>query len=330
MKLITILAAFCLAASVHAGQIIVRTAAATNENPAEAGKAAARALKTALAGAEPQIVLAFDCFEDKANKQKLLDAVATVFPKDKIHGGAAYGMFTQAGSLDDNGVTLLAIGGDGVTVRVAFTEKMGAAGLTLEKDAAQLTKALNTAGAHLAQQLPGIADASLLLLISDAHSPKNQLLIDGVQSVAGKKLRITGGSVNKNAGQNWVYHRGQVYTDSAIAVTLKGEFTVAQTGRQAKDNDAVLATAKEGSALAVTNLKKPPFAVIIFDCAGRKGKLKNLSDELAAIQTSIGKTVPLFGCYCAGEYGPADATDLPDPTACYGRGWHVMVSALGQ
>ena len=70
-------------------------------------------------------------------------------------------------------------------------------------------------------------------------------------------------------------------------------------------------------------------AALAFDCAGRMGKLKNLGDELKEVQRSIGNSVPLFGCYCAGEYGPADAADLKKGV-CYGRGWHIMFTALAR
>ena len=76
-------------------------------------------------------------------------------------------------------------------------------------------------------------------------------------------------------------------------------------------------------------LKGKPFAAIVFDCAGRKGKLNKLSDELAAIQKSVGRDLPLFGSYCAGEYGPADASDLESGVP-YGRGWHIMFTVLGK
>ena len=181
----------------------------------------------------------------------------------------------------------------------------------------------------MARKLPNLVDATLMVVLADAHSPKNQLLLDGIQSVVGKKLRVTGGCVNKNAGQNWVYFRGRVHTDSAIALALSGDFIVGQAGRKAKDNDAVIATAREGSAQALKQLGKKPFAVLAFDCAGRMGKLDNVEEELVAIQTALGKEVPLFGCYCAGEYGPADVEGA-DADTCYGQGWHVMVTALGR
>ena len=313
-----------------ATEAVFRTAAASNADPFAAGKTAAEALKTALHGVDPQVVLLAECFEDKEDKDKVLAGVATVFAPDKIFGGATYGAYTQAGALDRDAVALLAIGGKDVQVHTTLVEKMGAAGLSLENDQERLTAALRGAGARLATQLPGAAKASLLLVIADAHSPKNQLLLDGIQSVVGKTLPVTGGSVNKNAGQNWVYYQGKAYTDSAVALELSGGIQVAQAGRQAKDNDAVIATAREGSAAALKKLGKAPDVVVAFDCAGRMGKLKNLADELAAIQGSVGRDVPLFGLYCAGEFGLTDSSDAPAPNVCVGRGWHVMVSALGE
>ncbi len=307
--------------------VVFKTAAASGENAAETGKKAATELKAAFGGVAPKAVLVMDSFEDVAAKKAMLGGVASVLQKVILFGGASYGGFTQRGSVNDDGVVLLGIGGDGIGVEAALAEKMGAAGLTMEKDLEKLTATLNRAGEQLAKQLP-LDRGVLMLLISDAHSPKNQLLLDGVQKVAGRKLPITGGSVNKNAGQNWVYFRGAAYTDSAIALLLTGSFKVTQTGRQAKTNEAVIETAREGSASLLKAAPAKPFAVLAFNCGGRKGKLKRLEDELEAIQTSLGKELPLFGTYCAGEYGPADISKSKgDCTSC-GRGWHVMFTVL--
>jgi hypothetical protein len=126
-----------------------------------------------------------------------------------------------------------------------------------------------------------------------------------------------------------VYFGGRAYTDAAIAVALAGDFGVALSGRQAQDNDAVIATARESAAEAAERLGREPFALLAFDCAGRMGKLDEVTDELAAIQEAVGTDVLLFGCYCAGEFGPTTAEDAEEGV-CYGRGWHVMVSALGR
>ncbi|MFA6564988.1 MAG: FIST N-terminal domain-containing protein [Verrucomicrobiia bacterium] len=322
-----VLAFCCVSVWAADDALVFKTAAASGENAAEAGKKAATELKAAFGGTAPKAVLVMDSFEDVAAKKAMLDGVASVLPKEILFGGASYGGFTQRGSVNDDGVVLLGIGGDGIGVEAALAEKMGAAGLTMEKDLEKLTATLNRAGEQLAKQLP-LDRGALMLLISDAHSPKNQLLLDGVQKVAGKKLPITGGSVNKNAGQNWVYFRGAAHTDSAIALLLTGSFKVTQTGRQAKTNEAVIETAREGSASVLKSAPAKPFAVLAFNCGGRKGKLKRLEDELEAIQTSLGKELPLFGTYCAGEYGPADISESKgDCTPC-GRGWHVMFTVL--
>ncbi|MHC4181656.1 MAG: FIST C-terminal domain-containing protein, partial [Planctomycetota bacterium] len=71
-------------------------------------------------------------------------------------------------------------------------------------------------------------------------------------------------------------------------------------------------------------------AALAFDCAGRKGKLRNLEDELAAVQRALGKDLPLFGCYCAGEIGPLDVSQKKPGVLSGGGGWHVMVTVIGQ
>jgi hypothetical protein len=297
--------------------------------PAETGKKAAEILKRAFPAQELKAVLVMDSFEDLENKQSMLDGVASVLPKEILFGGTSYGGFTQAGSIDYDGVFLLGIGGE-VSITPALVRKMGAAGLTMENDLAELTTALGKAGERLAGQLPELDQAKLLVLISDAHSPKNQLLLDGVQKVAGKKLPITGGSVCKNPGQNWVYFKGKAHTDSAIALQLSGPFQVSQAGRQARTNDAVIQTASEGSATVLKSAPGKPLALMAFNCGGRMGKLDRLEDELAAIRKSIGKDLPVFGAYCAGEYGPADPGDSSGDPTPRGRGWHVMFTVLSE
>ena len=86
------------------GEIIVRTAIAEDEDPVAAGKAAALALKEAMGEVEPHIVLVTECFEDRPFKVKVLDGVAHVFERERLCGGASYGMFTQGGVKDVDAV----------------------------------------------------------------------------------------------------------------------------------------------------------------------------------------------------------------------------------
>ena len=107
-------------------------------------------------------------------------------------------------------------------------------------------------------------DALGLVVVPDAHSPKNQFLVEGVQAAVGEKFPITGGSVNKNAGQTFVYFRGKMLEDAAVALMLSGDFSVSLTGRKAKDNDLVISSAKDGAAEALkaaeAGLKLPEVA----------------------------------------------------------------------
>jgi len=313
------------------GPVVLRVVAVqAEEEPLAAGKAAAEKLKAAMGKTPLKAVVLSECFEDKEYKEKLLKGVCSVLPKDIVLGGATYGSFTQSGCTDFDSVCLLGIGGDGVSVAAALVTGMGVSKLSMEDKRELIESRLRAAGAKLAKQLRKTDRDRLLILIPDAHSPKNQYVVEGAQKVLGGKFPITGGCVNKNAGQTFVYYRGQMHQDSAVALMLSGDFRVALAGRQAKENDKVISTAREGAEEALTRFKGKPTAVLAFNCAGRRSKLKNMDDELAAIQKAIGKDVPLFGCYCAGEIGPVDTTEKKPDVLSGGAGWHVMFSVIGK
>lgn len=312
------------------GAIVIQSALAENEDALKAGKTAAEALKKAMGDTAAKVVLVTDCFDDKDLKTKALEGVISVFSKDIVIGFAGYGAFTQGGAQDADTVGVLGIGGDGIDVQIAFQKDMGAAGLSFETDKDKLIKVLGDGGRNLAKQLTKKADSRLLIAIPDAHSPKNQLFMDGLQEVVGKNFPITGGSISKNDGETFISYQGQLHTDSAIGIMLSGDFKVALAGRQAKTNDAVIATAKDGAEEALKNLGVKPIAMIAFDCAGRKGKLDNLEDELKAFQGVTGKDITVFGCYCAGEFGPADVKEKKPGVLSSGMGWHAMITFIGR
>ncbi len=302
-----------------------------DEKPAAAGKAAAEALKKAMGDVPLKAVIVSECFEDKENKEKLLEGVCSVLPKDIIFGGATYGSFTQKSCTDFDSVCLLGIGGDGIGVSAALVTDLGASKLSLDDQLAEIEKRLHAGGEKLAKKVPKSKKDQLLILIPDAHSPKNTYLVEGVQKAVSPKFPVTGGSVNKNAGQTFVYFQGKMHTDAAVAVMLSGKFKVALAGRKAKENDAVIKTAKDGAAEAIKGMKKAkPIAVLAYNCAGRRSKLKKMEDELVAIQSAIGKEIPLFGCYNAGEIGPVDTAEKKPGTMCGGSGWHVMFTVIGK
>lgn len=312
------------------GAIVIEVGSADNIDPFEAGKAAAVVLQERMGTTVPHAVIMAECFEEESLKQAALKGVAAVFPKECIYGCATYGSFDKAGCFDLDSVTLMGIGGDGIAVSAALMPKLDIAGLSMEEHLDLLTDRLHKAGATLAQGVQKTDNDRLLIIMADAHSPKNQFLVEGLQQELGADFPITGGSANKNAGQSFVYYAGVAHQDAAIALMLSGDFKVALAGRQAKSNDAVIASAGEAAAEAKQQLGCDPIAAIAFNCGGRKGKLDKLEDELAAIQGVTGKELPTFGCYCAGEIGPADTLQNTNTILSSGVGWHIMFTLLGQ
>jgi hypothetical protein len=301
-----------------------------NGRPAATGRLAAEKLKAAMGSTPLKAVLVSECFEDLEQKQALLQGIGSVIPPEMVFGGATYGSFTQDGCTNFDAVCLLGIGGDGVGVTAAQVTDLGVAKLTFQDHEAEIRDKLHAAGMKLAGKLPKSERDRLLILVADAHSPKNQFLVEGAQKVVGDQFPITGGSANKNAGQTFVYFQGRPRADSAVALLLSGTFRVALSGRKAMDNDQVIATAQAAAARALAGLNGKPTAALAFNCAGRRGKLRRPEDELAAIQTALGKDLPLFGCYCAGEVGPVDVADKPPGVLSGGAGWHVMFTVIGE
>jgi hypothetical protein len=314
------------------GAVIIRAVLVEDQDdqPAAAGKSAAEKLKAAMGSVPLQAVLVSECFEDQDRKQLLLQGVCSVLPGERVFGSATYGSFTQAGTAGVDSVCLLGIGGDGIAVAASLVTELGVAKLTFQDHEPQIKERLHAAGTRLAGRLSRSDQNRLLVLLADAHSPKNQFLVEGVQQVLGGGFPITGGSANKNAGQTFVYFQGKAYSDSAVALMLSGGFHVALAGRKAMDNDQVIATAKEAASQSLAGFQGQPAAVLAFNCAGRRGKLKDPADELAAIQAALGRDLPLFGCYCAGEVGPLDVSEKPAGILSGGGGWHVMFTVLGR
>lgn len=314
------------------GDVVMKIVMVADEDgdPAAAGKAAGKQLLEAMGDTPLEAVIVSECFEDREYKEEMLGGLTAVLPRERILGGATYGSFSQAGCTDFDAVALLGIGGDGITVSSALVTGMGTAKLVVEDDQEQIAERLHAAGKKLAGKLDRSDRDRLFLLIADAHSPKNQYLVEGIQQVVGKGFPITGGCANKNAGQTFVYYQGKMYEDSAVGVMLAGDFRVSLAGRQANVNDAVIRTAREGAQKALGAAEGKPVAVLAFNCAGRRSKLDRYEDELAAMKEALGEKLPLFGCYCAGEMGPVDDAQAPKDALCGGSGWHVMFTVISQ
>ncbi len=322
----------CAVAEAASDAVVFQVASVVDEddNPLAAGKSVAEALKQAMGPVPLKAVLVSECFEDQENKEKLLQGICSVLPPELVMGAATYGSFTQKGCTSFDSVCLLGIGGEGISVCAALVSELGTAKLAFDTDQALIRQRLHAAGAKLAGMLSRSPKDRLLVLLADAHSPKNQFLVEGLQQALGKDFAITGGCANKNAGQTFVYFRGKAYPDAAVGLLLSGDFAVSLVGRRGNDQPTVIATAREGAQAALAGATGKPFGVLAFNCAGRRSKLARFEDELAAMQAAFGKDLPLFGCYCAGEMGPIDAPEKPTDARCGGSGWHVMFSVLSR
>ncbi|MFO7903845.1 MAG: FIST N-terminal domain-containing protein [Pirellulaceae bacterium] len=314
------------------GELVMRVVMVEDEKgePVAAGEAAATSLRKAMNGIPLKAVIISECFEGKTYKEKLLAGLSKVLDPDLLYGAATYGSFTQEGCTDFDSVCLLGIGGDGVGVSTALVRELGTAKLSFDEHEAEIKQKLREAGKTLGGKIRRHARDRLLILIPDAHSPKNRYFVEGVQQTVGADFPMTGGSANKNAGQTFIYFRGRMYQDSAIALMLSGNFQASLSGRMAQENDAVIRTAREAAAEALGEAPRRPLAVLAYNCAGRRGRLDNMHDELNAMQEVIGKNVPLFGCYNAGEIGPLDPAEKRTDALCGGSGWHVMFTMIWQ
>ncbi len=316
--------------AVKGGEIVIKVAAVQDENAYQAGKTAALTLKRQMGNVAPHTVIVTDCFDEASLKKKMLKGVCSVFSRNIVFGGSTYGSFTQNGCLDLDSVCLTGIGGGGISVSTALVDNVHTTHLTADNNKNKLEKILYNAGRQLADWLPKSPNDRLVIAIPDAHSPKNQFFVEGMQTVLGNDFPITGGSVNKNAGQTFIYYGGRILNGGALALMLSGDFRTSTAGRNARENSKVISTAKEAAEEALVKLQAAPLAAMAFNCAGRKGKLDNLEDELHAIQEVVGKNLPLSGCYCAGEIGPADQTENNPGVFSSGVGWHIMFTVIGR
>ncbi len=102
------------------GSIVTSVASSQNIDPFQAGKQAAEALQEKMGQVQPHTVVLTECFEDEAQKKRVLKGVCSVFPKDIVFGFSTYGSFAQQGCLDLDSVSLLGIGGRGIANITAF------------------------------------------------------------------------------------------------------------------------------------------------------------------------------------------------------------------
>jgi hypothetical protein len=292
--------------------IVAASGLSTEADPAAAGKAAAEQAKKALGEKAAKLVLVFECFP-RPDKAKVLEGVASVFDKGIVHGCSGEGPVTTHGNPTGKSCGLLAIGGD-IEVAAGVTPKIGG----------QYTEA----GEALANALPKMANAKLMVLFGNCHIPANKALVEGIQKVLGKELTIIGGAASGPSSDS--FYQGEVKDDVAVGILIGGDVKVAAVSATGhKDAEEMIGSAVGATKGAVEGLQKlqaKPSVAFLFECRGRLDALKKtgkMSDELVALQEVLGKDLPLIGFYGSGEMGL-------EKGVCTGFGYHAVCCVIGK
>lgn len=305
LRLVGLMVAVALPCAALA-EIVAASGLSTDPDPAAAGRTAAEQAKKALGDKAPKLVLVFECFP-KPDKARVLEGIASVFPKAIIHGCSGAAPITSQGNPRGKSCGLLALGGD---VEVAAAVSPRIAGKHAD------------AGETLAKALPKLEKPKLLILFGDCHIPANKPLVEGVQKVLGNELMIIGGAASGPSTD--CFFQGELKEGVAVGILLAGDFNVsAVSGQGHETSEQMIATAVATAKAALEGLKGKPAVGFLFECNGRLGKVKDAADELKALQEVLGKNLPLIGFYGSGEMGPER-----DVVTAFG--WHVVACVIGK
>jgi len=275
------------------------------------GRTAAETAKKALNGQEAKLVFVSVVCPKEVKPEELLNGVYEVFDRAIVYGSCNSGIISKDG-VQTTGVGVLAVGGN-ISVAASMADLAGKAADAGAKIGEDIKKA----------NLP-TDKTRLMLLVGNAHWPKNNDITKGVLSVLGESLPVIGSAAD---APKHVFFQGKASENAAIGILLAGEFTCGfgmETATDKKDVAAVIAAAEKSAANAVAAKGKPDF-VLAFDCGGRFRALNSagkLGEELAAVKRSVGEA-PIFGFYGQGEVGKKDAASVS-----FGNGYHISCCAI--
>jgi len=303
-----------------------------------AGKAALAAANEAqamLGGTEPEIVFVFDGWFRGTKeapflaKNAILDAVAEVFPRDKIYGSAACGIFTDKEYGYREAIGVLALGGTDLEIDIRTTEhkysdeildengkvvgKKNYYLCTPEEQRATEARWAKV-GKPLAESFGRIPDKSksFLLLLGDLHSPSGDYVVKGIQSVWGKDFPIIG-AAQASWGGDVTYTKGTIGQGplNAFLITTPLKYSMVRTGSTRKPTpqtviDTTITTFERGLA----ELGEKPQFVLEIQCIGRMSTLTEGGKKPVppAFLERTRQTLPpgaiLFGFGGSAEIGP--------------------------
>jgi hypothetical protein len=299
-----------------------------------AGLEAAKEARAMFGADEPKIVFLFEGYFDKADagwpaKNAILDAVAEVFPREKIYGIAACGIFTDKEYGYRGAVSVLALGGDAIDIEVRTTEHkysdeiLDDAGKVIGKknyyrctpEEQKATEARwAKVGKPLAASFGNVPDKSksFLLLFGDLHSPSGDYVVKGIQSAWGKDFPIIG-AAQASWGGDVTYTKGTVGQGplNAFLITTPLKYSMVRTGSTRKPTpETVVDTTIKTFERGLKELGEKPQFVLEIQCIGRMATLTDVGKKPVppAFLERTRQTLPagavLFGFGGSAEIGP--------------------------
>ena len=288
---------------IKGGEVVVVATMFESGDPYNAGYEAARRLQVKLCGVMPHVIIMFNCFYCRDDKERLINGISEVFSRDLIIGGSVDGVYTQDGVSNYNGVGLLALGGDGIQVKAALIENISDnyKNKLIKDEFKRIADNVIYNGKMLAMKFPDIKKAEMLLLLGDLELNMSDFLIKGIYSISGEQLAIAGGSVKKKNGSGYICYRGSLYQNSLWGLTLRGDrLKFYQCMKSFDDIKVYPVFALE--AINELNRYLKPKGYFAFGKVNKQDRLSKNSSEFFALNKISGNKIPLFVGYCSDEF----------------------------
>lgn len=280
----------------------------------EAGAEAATLAKGSLGHHNAKIVIVFA--GRKQTSPEMIEGIATVFPKELIYGCEGYGPVTQAGNLNDNGVAVIALGGE-VNITAAAIAGEGKGKERYLNCGKALGEALKDAAAKESK-------GKVLLTFGDQHVGDNKHFANGLKEVLGEKFPIIGAAAG-NAGNKEIV-KGEIVKGTNVGILMSGDFELGLAREGGKGGEGFIKASGDAFQRAVGKNKDNLVMSFVFDCGGRRGAMKKVEDglqkEMDNMRAPSGNAL-IFGFYGGGEIGPVD-NDSPSE----GVGYNISVGSI--
>lgn len=268
---------------------------------------AAEEARLAYGAGTPKVILLAENISagDEAKGRAILDAVRAVFGQDVPLAGVKitwpdytpYTLEQFPDNQDIKSIAVMALGGEAIRIQVA----LGEANLGSNENAAAVE-----AGANLARNLNPVAgQRNLLLIMGPMHTPLNEGVDEGIQSVWGDPLpdhiRNLGWATSYWGGA--AYHNGEFTPSGAalVGVLISGDFDWAFRGlRHRQWGGKSAADIAQFTEQIIGELGGKPDATFIVLGHPPRADWNAIRDGLAKI---LGDNAPVFGYHAGAETG---------------------------